>query len=101
MTDGPESYDIAVRFTIRQMAIAIPVICVVLALAIRAPGPLVAGLSAVLVTFWIVKIGRDLGLARRRQGDEVPRPMAWFDRAMAILVLFLFLGVCVGLLLAR
>jgi hypothetical protein len=92
----PNNDDIAVQFTIRQMTIGIAVLGVVLVLAARLPGPLIAGLDAVLIAFGIYKLALALGLGKRESDDEPPRPPVWFRIAVAISLSILVLGVLIG-----
>jgi hypothetical protein len=93
-TIGPDSDDIAVRFTIRQMALGIAFIGVILALAVQAPCLLVAGGDAVLIGFGIYKLARVL-LATDRPGDETPWPPMWFRIAIATALATLVLGLLI------
>ncbi len=84
-TIGPDSDDLAVQFTIRQMAIGVAVIGVILALVVQAPCLLVAGGDAVLVGFGACRLIRLL-LAKDRPRDEPPWPPVWFRIAVAMVL---------------
>ncbi len=92
---GTGSDDLAVQFTIRQMAIGIAVIGVVLALAVQAPCLLLAMGDAVVVGLGAYKLARVL-LGGDTPGDETPWPPVWFRMAMASLIAILVLGLVIA-----
>jgi hypothetical protein len=94
-TIGTDSDDLAVQFMIRQMAIGIAVIGVILALAAQALYLLLAGGDVVLIGFGAHKVARVL-LARDTPWDETPWPPVWLRIAMATLLAILILGLFIG-----
>jgi hypothetical protein len=80
---GAEGDEIEVRFSIRQMMIAIALIGVALGLVIQVPFLVVVGLDAILLIFAFYKVVR------------LPLPMRI---ALLLVIAFVMLGICVGLL---
>jgi hypothetical protein len=93
---GQDREDLAVRFTIRTMTIAIAVLAVILALAVQVPWLLVAGGDAILVGFGIYKLGRALALGPYRPEDETPWPPVWLSLAVAVILAVVVLGLLIG-----
>jgi hypothetical protein len=90
-----DSDDVTGQFTIRQMAIGIAVIGVILALAVQAPWMLIAAGDAILIGFGVRKLARAL-LAKDRPKDATPRPRVWGRIAIATTLAVLILGFLIG-----
>lgn len=94
---GPNPDDIALQFTIRQMAIGIAVIGVILALAVQVPRLVLAVGDVILVGFGSYKVARAV-LAKDAPADEPPWPPVWFRIAIAMVLAVMLLGILIACL---